>query len=362
MLVGQSVDRGQAELLLRKALALASAGRELPEEWLERTRQVGLSPCKTYVAVLGTILLAKATNPNVDVFALKATTDSPGAYGPRMLGHQVLVPFAIDNRIHLGARGREPWNNQPWFRYEVAESSMRIAAKCRSAFEYLLSCFARVAELTDEEAFMSLAAFLRERQHAEALYEQLQLGDRPLTLRGLVEITGTFVIRDPEGGKRGQALAAAAFDLVFSNVESGGINDPSGHWPGDVQIFGDAADPVQCCEVRQKPVSSSDVLIFCQSLQSFRVRRGVVVMLNPEQEPLDGTALVRDVEERFGVTLTLLTGVDELLRTATSWSNQPVVESLVELVERFSERLQEIEASPEAVTEWQQLITEVTGG
>lgn len=279
-----------------------------------------------------------------------------------MLGHQVLVPFAITNRIHLGARGREPWNNQPWFRYEVAEPSMRIAAKCRSAFEYLLTCFARVAELTDKEAFMGLAAFMHERQHAEAVYEQLQLGERPLALRGLVQVTEAFVNRDPEGGKRGQALTAAAFDLVFSNVESGTVNDPSRHWPGDVKIFGDATEPVQCCEVRQKAVSGTDVLIFCQSLQRLNVRRGVVVMLDLAQEPLDGLALVRQAEERFSVTLTLLTGVDELLRTATSWSNQPVDETLVELVERMSERLQEIEATPAGVTEWQQLIKDLTGG
>lgn len=268
--MGVSLDYERATQLLADTLAVANDGDRLPEEWVQRTRQVGLSPCKTYVAVLGTVLLAKATNPAVDVFALKATTDSPGAYGPRMLAHQVLVPFAVANRIHLGARGREPWNNQPWFRYDVAEPSMRIAAKCRSAFEYLLTCFARVAELTQEEAFMGLGAFLRERQHAEAAFEQLQVGDRPLSLRDLVHAAEGFVHRDPEGGKRGQALTAAAFDLVFSNVESGRINDPSRNWPGDVQVYGDAPEPVQCCEVRQKPVTSTDVLIFCQSLQRSR--------------------------------------------------------------------------------------------
>jgi hypothetical protein len=359
--VGVNVDHERARHLLDHALELGLSDDALPVEWTVRTHEVGLSPCKTYVAVFGTILLAKASNPAVDVFALKATTASPGAYGPRMLSEQVLVPFAVNNRIHLGSRGRQPWNNQPWFRYDVAEPGMRIAAKCRSAFEYLLSCFARVAELTDEEAFMGLAAFLRERRQAEAAYEELYLGDRPLTLRGLIGAAASFISSDPEGGKRGQAVTAAAFDLVFTNVDSAGINDPSRHWPGDVQIFGDAAVPVQCCEVRQKPVSSTDVLIFCQALQKANVRRGTVVMLDPSQLRLDGAPLAGEAEARYGLTLTLLTGVDELLRAAMSWSNQPVDEAMAEFVRLLAERLVDIEAGDATVAEWQRLVLELTG-
>ena len=51
----------------------------------------------------------------------------------------------------------------------------------------------------------------------------------------LLEAAVQFTDEDSEGGKRGQALAAAAFDLVFDDVRMGRINDPSRRFPGDVQ-------------------------------------------------------------------------------------------------------------------------------
>lgn len=85
-------------------------------------------------------------------------------------------------------------------------------------------------------------------------------------------------------------------------------------------------------------------------------------MLDPAQPSLDGAALVEAAEQRFGVTLTLLISVDELLRASASWSNQPVDETLAELVQRMGERLIEIEAAAEAIREWQELIEHLTGG
>jgi hypothetical protein len=356
-----NLDYARAHQILLDAFNLATSDRPLPQIWLDRTTQVGQSPCKTYIAVFGTILLAKATDARVDVFALKATTPSEGAYGPRMLAEGVLVPFALDHRVHLGTRGLQPWNNQPWFRYDVIDKSMRIAPKCRSAFAYLFMCFNQVDQLSQHDAFEALAAFLRQRLVVESEYEALQLGSQSLPLPRLVAEADAFVRRGVEGGKRGQALVVAAFDLVFSDVVSGAINDPSRHWPGDIQVFGDDPEtPVALCEVRQRYNDHTDVRLFCRKVHEAGVGRAVIAALNNVEGDLDSTSLVAEANERFHVNLTILFGVDEVLRAAVAWSNLPLDAATTEFAKRFGERLHEIEVLPQTLQDWQATITSLT--
>src|SRR5512143_2258563 len=84
-----------------RALALARSDASLPAEWLERTHEVGQSPSKTFIAMLGTALLAKATDSRVDPFALK-TREHRTAYSARSLCKDVLVPCAVEAGVHLG--------------------------------------------------------------------------------------------------------------------------------------------------------------------------------------------------------------------------------------------------------------------
>jgi len=43
----------------------------LPEEWLERTRRVGKAQNATFTPMLGTALLAKATDDHIDALSLR---------------------------------------------------------------------------------------------------------------------------------------------------------------------------------------------------------------------------------------------------------------------------------------------------
>src|SRR5712672_1304987 len=47
---------------------------------------------KSYIAVLGNAMLAKASNPRIDVYSLKAGDKAPGAYDARRPAEKVLVP------------------------------------------------------------------------------------------------------------------------------------------------------------------------------------------------------------------------------------------------------------------------------
>ena len=63
-------------------------------------------------------MIAKAMRLDVDLFAIKPlhAHDNPNAFSARSLCHAVLVPLAADLAISIGVTGREPLNNQPYFR------------------------------------------------------------------------------------------------------------------------------------------------------------------------------------------------------------------------------------------------------
>ena len=79
----------------------------------------------------------------------------------------------------------------------------------------------------------------------------------------MIWTAATFIHADPEGGRRGQALVAAAFDMVFDNVEAGRINDPSRNYPGDVKVHA-VSEIVLSVEVRQKVVRDDGVRFFVE--------------------------------------------------------------------------------------------------
>jgi len=58
---------------------------------------------------------------------------------------------------------------------------------------------------------------------------------------------------------------AAAFDLVFDDVRTARVFDPSRKLPGDVQAF-HKLEPVVAVEVRAKPVTYSDAVHFVRSV------------------------------------------------------------------------------------------------
>jgi len=97
MLVTMTIrlDNASAKNRFSDALELAKSNEELPVEWLESTRKISESPSRTFIAMLGTELLAKATDPRVDTFALKVRA-FPNAYSARALGKDVVVPACVE--------------------------------------------------------------------------------------------------------------------------------------------------------------------------------------------------------------------------------------------------------------------------
>jgi hypothetical protein len=353
--VGLKVDYTRAAEVLEDAIEVAESGEPVPDEWFERTEEIARSSNKTFTAALGTGLLARAAHPEVDPLALKAESGDR-AYSARTLAHNVLVPASKRSAFDLGARGREPLNNQPFFRYDRIDAMDRLRAKDRDAHSVLVEYLSDVDGMSCEEAQAALAAYLRSRLAAEvarAGARKVDLRDIQHTLTDLIAAAESFLDEKAESGKRAQALVAGAMDIAFDEVVSDRVNSPSRKRPGDVQAF-EGGEIVLAVEVRQKVVTVGDASAFAGSLESKGVANGLVVVLDRSGKhvPLDRDEVLAKAESDYGVLVNVIEGVTELLAAAVAWAGRPVDEILRELPSAVAQRLDEIEADAASIRRW----------
>jgi hypothetical protein len=334
----------------QEALDLARSDTPLPPEWLERARKVGQSPSKTFIAMLGTALLAKATDARVDPFALK-TRKHRSAYSARSLCKDVLVPCAVEAGVHLGTTGREPLNNQPFFRHERVGPDMTVRPSVRPHLDYLCDSLATMKSLDEKQAIRALAAFLRVRIE-EGPHRAVPLAiERAIGVPDLAQSISRFISSDPENGKRGQALVAACLDLIFEDVKTTRVYDPSRHWPGDVVAMTDDTITL-AVEVKQRPASDTELLQFAERCAQMNVHRAIAATLDPGQGPLYVDELRQEAWRRHGVHLSILEDASDLVHAALTWTSKPLSEALAELPQLMATRLEEVEVSDEGLAAW----------
>jgi hypothetical protein len=119
-----------------------------------------------------------------------------------------------------------------------------------------------------------------------------------------------------------------------------------------------ASDPQQwekAIEVRDKPVSFTDVEIFGKKCVDMAVREAAVVMASEQQEALDEAALMRWANG-FGIGLTLFYGWHDFVDQVLFWSGEPKPIAASRAIGFIRDRLIGVEASPTAVSLWQSLL------
>jgi hypothetical protein len=342
------LDLSRARFL--EALALAQCDSPLPVAWLERAKKVGESPSKTFIAMLGTALLAKATDAGIDPFALKVR-DFPTAYSARSLCKDVLVPCAVDAAIHVGTTGREPLNNQPFFRHERVGPDMKVRAHVRPHLDYLCQCLEAMKKLSRAQALEAFAAFLRVRIHEGPKKAAPLVVGQALGATELAAKCAKFISSDPENGKRGQALVAAALELVFPDVRTTRVYDPSRRWPGDVVVY-DEDVVILSVEVKQRSATDTEILQFVERCAQMGVHRAIAAMLDPDQPLLEVDYLREIAWQRHAVHLSILVGGAELLHDVLTWTGKPLPSALAEVPQLMATRLEELEASAEGQASW----------
>lgn len=354
------IDKVHAESLIREAAAYAES-EPIDALWTEKVEELsrlcqeGVS--STHIAFLGTAILAKAVNANVDLFAIKPThaRDNPNAFSARSLCHSVWVPLSAELGINLGVTGREPLNNQPYFRMTRLDDGTPVHAGGRAAFDYMVD-LVRELDQVDNVAVAkeALRAFVAVRRRYQPRYTDME-GQTAITPTGLSEAIARFVLENSENGRRAQAVVAGLMDVFAGRdrVESGRINDPSRKYPGDVCVRSETEPETweKAIEVRDKPVAVSDVQIFAKKCVDMGVREAAIVAVAERQRPLDALALSQWANG-YGIGLTLFQGWTGFVEQALYWTNLPKPLAAHRAAETIYRRLLEVEASEEAVSDW----------
>lgn len=358
------INKKEAARIVREE-ASRPATDPLDQKWVDKVERLsqlcedGVS--ETHIAFLGTAMLAKAVDHHVDLYAIKPkhARDNPNAYSARILCHSVLVPLAAELGFSLGVTGREPLNNQPYFRMTRLGDGTPVHPGALEAFHYMLTLVGELQKLTTEApAKVALRAFITVRSRHQPRYAD-HTDNASLTPDQLVAAISHFVNNDSEGGRRAQAIVAGLMDVFAGSerVESGRINDPSRKYPGDVCVRS-VNDPdiwEKSIEVRDKPVSIHDVQIFGKKCIDMNVREAAVVMVSDRQEKLDIPALTAWAN-KFGIGLTLFYGWNDFIEQTLFWSDDPKPIAANEAIGRIHERLKMVEVSPASVALWQSLI------
>ncbi|GAB3693484.1 restriction endonuclease, SacI family [Nocardiopsis oceani] len=376
------VDPEQARKRFLEALALAREDGGLPSDWIERVRKVGQGGSATNTPLLGTALLAKATNKDVNALALQ--TKVHRGYSARGVAKNVLVPICVEHEIDLRTTGAEPLNNQPFFAKTqvVKELIPESKQSARAELEYLIDCLEAADYLEGESAVHALAAFLRVRIEDGNTATVLRLESATLPLPELSALTKDFINVNREGGRRGQALVAACLDLVHPEmVYADSINDPSRKVPGDVTLevvtrevespqesplgtgFDESASVesrivVLSAEAKQKSVTQSEILQFVERLASASIGKGLYVAVEPNQEDLGAYSLAKKAQERNGVLLDVITDPEQLLVSAFQWSPLTLEECLKSFPQLLVQRLKDFHCGRDSQQEWAKMLSD----
>jgi hypothetical protein len=306
---------------------------------------------------MGTALLAKAADERADVFSLKVRAGTPGAYSARALAMNVLVPASRELKMSLGVTGREPINNQPYFHNDRVTMDMNAKATAKEALAFVYGLLGDLSKLTNRsDRLGALAAFIEVRRRHWVEPKAYSARETSLQLEELIQCIESFVAADSEGGRRAQAVAAGLVDVLDGpdNVETSRVNDPDRNFPGDVAAFtGEPKETrrlARAVEVRDKPITASDVRVFVGKAAAFSVARAVVLAVAPQQ-PIDLTDALEDAEAA-GIILRVFPGWRSFIRQIFFWLPADVSDPVTLAHQYIYNRLVELECSTEAQNSW----------
>lgn len=351
------IDKTRARQILGEEAAGATQENVDPA-WVQRVNDLGAAcqvTSKTYIAALGTGLLAKATDLSVDPLALKVKGGAPGAYSARALAKDVLAAEAPRLRIDLGVTGREPLNNQPFFRYDSISRDMDVRPNSRDALDLLCSCLEEAARIrTSHEARAALRSFLYARRKV-APPPLAPDAPEPQSKAQLLDLIERFVTEDSEGGKRAQAVAAGLLSLWAdpSLIESARVNDPDRRIPGDIGIrmAGEHAKWERIFEVRDKPVQPHDLTYLVIKAHSSSVVRAGMLAVAAGQQTIETRDAI-ELAAEYDVILAVSIGWETFLEQVFFWSSTPASDGPRIAYRQIYQRLREQEVTREALDRW----------
>lgn len=353
--MGLTVNRTTAAARFAEALRIARSKAAVPKEWVHWTECMHDAKSATFTPMLGTALLAKATDDRIDTFALQEGA-SHKSYSARGLATEVLVPQSVLNGIDLRTRGAEPLNNSPFFREERVGTHLKVHQRARKDLDDLLKALTAADFLNAKQATKALAAFVRTRERLGEAPHVVDPGAGVLGVSALATATARLLAGKTEGGRRGQAVTASCLDLVFSDVQSGAINDPGARVPGDVLVGDGSGGFVLSAEAKQKVVSEATVLQFVSRVARAGIGRAIYAAFAASQPALDVDEIEQTALGRHGVIANVVTQPEDLLLATLLWTSVPIHQALAEFPRLVAQRLVDFGCVTATGDEWATLV------
>jgi hypothetical protein len=337
---------------LERAYVLAIGKRELPAVWLERAELLAESPSVAFIAAVGAVLLAKATNPAIDVFVIQAREGSAGAFNLRAAATALSAKKRSFGYDIGSSSDRDPINHGTLVgstRWDVALH--RIREDHRSFFQLILTWLVDVSRMSEEQATEALAAYLRVRRAVEAEASKRWLPSALANvpaLPDLIDVLDGFVV-DSEGGARGMALVAAAYRAAGFEASLPSRNDPRRiDIPvkrGGTMVIG--------AEVKQVDTNEGAADTLAADAARAGVSRALLALLRPGMlVDFDRTGVIRRAEKECNVVLRVVSGARELIHEAFSAGDVGLYELSAALPLLFGDALREIRVTTQALDTW----------
>lgn len=338
---------------LERAYVVAISKRELPLAWMARAEQLGESPSVGYIAAVGAVLLAKATDPRIDAFVIQAQEGSAGAFNLRAAATALAKQKRALGYDIGSSSNRDPINQGTLVsstRWDVALD--RIREDHKPFFQLILTWLPDVNRLTGDQALEALAAYIRVRRRVGAgavvAGVAVSLRESP-GLSALVDTLDAFVNSNPQGGATGMALVAAAYRAAGFEVALPSRNDPR---PIDVSIKRGGILLIGS-EVKQVDTGESTADSLAQDVARVGAERALLAVLRPGVlVDFDRAAVIRRAERTHHVVLRVAHGTRELLHEALSSGNVALSAFIVAVPRLFAEALYEIRASDRTIETW----------
>jgi len=288
------IDHEQAKLNLYEA-HLAVKNNKLDSTttlWKERIDELGrLCPYRkssTFVAAIGTAILAKTVNTKIDPYSLLDREGLENSYSARSLADNVWAKNRAYLDIDLGANGANPLNNIPF----IGRDSIRGIENVRNkeGEQYLYSCLNELETIKDSDiAKAALRGFISSRlkQSSRKFTSGETAGDH-FVIQTLSEAITAFIKSDSEDGRRAQAIAAALLGIAFGleNISVGHINDPDRNHPLDITVFTTPEkDEIKfSVEVKDKKITGADIISSVEKVTEFSLNNIIYLAINSEQK------------------------------------------------------------------------------
>ena len=359
---GIKLDVGLAQQLMADAVVIAGSEEAhqhadyltWKEKIAEFSKLVDSVGYRASIALLGSALIAKATNDQINPLALRANAAVPGAYNVRCPAEDVLYPASLDHGFDIGSNSRNPLNGQTFNKLKSIDLTLHLRGRGQELVAPLLALLHDISLLKSrEDAVRALAAYVEVRRTYKKVYAAPTGTNRIQSLSTLSDVIATWVRQDSEGGGRTQAAVGGLFDAVYGEdrVRVGKLNEPDRKVAGDVCLLHDDGTVEKAIEARDKIVSRTDVLSVTQKLARAGIRKGAIMALFRGQESIE-TSTYSDEAAKAGIHLEIFYRWRDIIHPAVFWSEKGEQEIIAETVHRIRARAIELTLTNAAIEQW----------